>query len=68
MYYKYYYYSRDQLLANEKIAIQRHLVTIAFKALLMTMMMPALCKHTRKHTGMFEGSCEIKHEILQCLI
>ena len=38
------------VLANEKNAIQRHLVTIEFEALLMAMMMSALCKHTHKHT------------------
>ena len=54
MYYK-YYYSREQLLANEKYAIHRHLVTIACEALLMAMMMSALCKHTHKHTDIFEG-------------
>ena len=68
MHYKYYYYSRDQLLASEKTVIQRPLVTIACEALLMVMMMSALCKHTHKHTGMFEGSYEIKQEILACLI
>ena len=45
-----------------KNANQRHLVTIACEALLMAMMMSALCKHTHKHIGMFEGSYEIKHE------
>ena len=59
MHHKYYYYSREQLLANEKNAIQRHLVRIACEALLMEMM-SALCKHTYKHTGMFEGAYEIK--------
>ena len=40
-----YYYSREQLLANEENANERHLKTIAFEALLMTMVMSALCKH-----------------------
>ena len=66
MHYK-YYYSREQLLANEKHAIQRHLMTIACEVLLMAMM-SALCKQTNKITDMFEGSYEIKQKILQCLI
>ena len=44
MHYHYYYY--EQLLANEKNAIQRHLLTIACEVLLMAMMMSALCKYT----------------------
>ena len=67
MHYKYYYYSREHLLANEKNAIQRHVVRSACEALLMEMM-SALCKNTHKHTGMFYGSYEIKQEILECLI
>ena len=47
MHYKYYYYSREQLLANEENANQRYLVTIACEALLMT---SALRKHIQKHT------------------
>ena len=66
MHYQYYYYSREQLLANEKNAIQRHLVTIACEALLMAMIMSVLCKHKYMHT--FEGSYEITQEILQRLI
>ena len=68
MHYKYYYYSREQPLANEKNAIQRYLVTIACEALLMEMMTSAIYKHTHKQTGMFENSYEIKQEILKCLI
>ena len=50
MHYK-YYYSREQLLANAENANQRYMVTIACEALLMIMVMSALCKHTirRKH-------------------
>ena len=43
-----YYYSREQQLANEENPNQRHLVTIACEALLMTMVMSALCKHIQK--------------------
>ena len=45
-----YYYSREQLLAKEENANQRHLVKIACEASLMTMVMSALCKHISKLT------------------
>ena len=45
-----YYYSREQMLANEENSNQRHLVTIACDALLMTMVLSALCKHIHAHT------------------
>ena len=61
MHYQYYYYSREQLLANRN-AIPHHLVSIVCEALLIEIMMSVLCKHTHKHTGMFEGSYEIKQE------
>ena len=50
MQYKYYYYSREELLANEENANQRHLVTIASEAILMTIVMFALRKHIQKLT------------------
>ena len=50
MHYKYYYYSREELLAKEENANQRHLVTIACDALLMTTVMSAICKHIQKLT------------------
>ena len=40
MHYK-YYYSREQLLANEENANQRYMATIACEALLMIMVMTA---------------------------
>ena len=45
-----YYYSREQMLANEENSNQRHLVMIACEALLMTMVLSALCKHIHAHT------------------
>ena len=55
MHYKYYYYSREQLLANEENANQCHLVTIGCEALLIGN--DDVCPmqiHTYMHT--FEGS------------
>ena len=49
-------YSREHMLANEENSNQRHLVTTACEALLMTMVLSALCKHiwtyTHTHTHM----------------
>ena len=50
MHYKYYYYSREELLGNEEHANQRHLVAIACEALLMTMVMSSICNHIQKLT------------------
>ena len=49
MHYKYYYYSREQL-------FERPVVTIAREALLMAMIMSALCKHTQAYIGGFIGN------------
>ena len=51
MHYKYYYYSREELLASDENAIQRHLVTIACEALLMTKVMSAIFKYIQKLTN-----------------
>ena len=63
MHYSYYYY--EQLLANQKNAIRRHLLTIECETLLIAMI-SAICKYTYMHT--FEGSYEIKQEMFQRLI
>ena len=67
MHYKYYYYSREQLLANEKKCDSEPPCNDCMRSV--TDDNDDVCPmQTHKHTDMFEHSYEIKQKILQCLI
>ena len=70
MHYKYYYYSREQLLDKEKKCDSAPLGDDCMRSVTDCNDFCPMQTHTRtqKNTGMFAGSYEIKQEIFQCLI